>query len=148
MILRYSNLTLIDTPKATADAQSIHNRVTAEGRWIRQTSGGADCFAIVELVIEPLAAEGVWFVNSLSNLTAIFAPYPLLETDCDRVNGCIDGIVVGLREALVERALTGKNLNGLKISLTRMRMHTVDSSPRCFRIAAKIAMSDALAGAD
>ncbi len=102
----------------------------AEGKYIRQ-SGGRGQYGHVIIRVEPLErGKGFEFVNQIKGgiIPAEFIP----------------SVERGVREAMEEGVLAGYPIVDLRVTLYDGSFHEVDSSDIAFRIAASIALKDAV----
>lgn len=124
--------------------ETIKGKAEAEGKYIRQ-SGGRGQYGHVWLKVEPLTEEdraeipekkikdksrGFLFVNEIKGATIPNEYIPAAEK--------------GSREAMDRGVLAGYPLVNLKVSLFDGSYHEVDSSEAAFKIAASMALQEAV----
>ena len=110
--------------------ETISQQTRGEGRFIRQT-GGRGQFGCVSLKIAPLCrGEGFIFENQIVGGTIPREYIPAVEK--------------GVREAIESGILAGYPLVDLKVSLLDGAFHEVDSSELAFKIAASMALKEAV----
>jgi hypothetical protein len=100
--------------------------VAAQGRYIRQTSGGMDCFAIVDILVEPVPESNLdlsWEVG-------------LDQIPRDFSEACLAGVTSVLEEL-------GVTCIGTRVRIVGGVHHPTDSKSRCY----SAAMSDAFKSA-
>ena len=110
--------------------EAITKKAEARGRYVRQT-GGRGQYGDCELVLEPQApGAGFTFENRIvgGSVPREFVP----------------GIQRGAREALDTGVVAGYPVVDVKVSLVDGSFHAVDSSEMAFRIAASMAVKEAL----
>jgi elongation factor G len=110
--------------------ETILGTADAEGKYIRQ-SGGRGQYGHVIIRVEPLErGKGFEFVNQIKGgiIPAEFIP----------------SVEKGIRDAMEEGVLAGYPLVDLRVTLYDGSFHEVDSSDIAFRIAASIALKDAV----
>ena len=110
--------------------EAITKKAEARGRYVRQT-GGRGQYGDCELVLEPQApGAGFTFENRIvgGSVPREFVP----------------GIQRGAREALDTGVVAGYPVMDVKVSLVDGSFHAVDSSEMAFRIAASMAVKEAL----
>ena len=110
--------------------EAITKKAEARGRYVRQT-GGRGQYGDCELQIEPQApGAGFMFENRIvgGSVPREFVP----------------GIQRGAREALDTGVVAGYPVVDVKVSLVDGSFHAVDSSEMAFRIAASMAVKEAL----
>jgi len=110
--------------------ETIHGKIQQQGRYKHQT-GGHGMFGDVHLEIEPQQrGAGFKFDERVKGgvVPAQFFP----------------GVEKGIREALEKGPIAGFPVVDLKVTLFDGSYHTVDSNEASFRMAAAIAMRDAL----
>ena len=107
-------------------ALEFREAVGSQGRYIRQTSGGMDCFAILDILVEPAAESNfdlLWEVG-------------LDQIPRDFSEACLAGVTSVLEEL-------GVTCSGTRIRIVGGVHHPTDSKPRCY----SAAMRDAFKGA-
>ena len=110
--------------------EAITKKAEARGRYVRQT-GGRGQYGDCELQLEPQApGAGFMFENRIvgGSVPREFVP----------------GIQRGAREALDTGVVAGYPVVDVKVSLVDGSFHAVDSSEMAFRIAASMAVKEAL----
>ena len=110
--------------------EAITKKAEARGRYVRQT-GGRGQYGDCELVLEPQEpGAGFTFENRIvgGSVPREFVP----------------GIQRGAREALDTGVVAGYPVVDVKVSLVDGSFHAVDSSEMAFRIAASMAVKEAL----
>lgn len=112
--------------------ESITKPAEGEGKFVRQ-SGGHGQYGHVKIKVEPLEDGGYEFVNAI-------------------VGGVIpkeyfNAIEAGIQEALQSGLIGGYPVLGVKVTLYDGSYHDVDSSEMSFKIAASMAIKDALSKA-
>jgi elongation factor G len=110
--------------------ETIVGTADAEGKYIRQ-SGGRGQYGHVIIRVEPLErGKGFEFVNQIKGgiIPAEFIP----------------SVEKGIRDAMEEGVLAGYPIVDLRVTLYDGSFHEVDSSDIAFRIAASIALKDAV----
>jgi elongation factor G len=113
--------------------ETITASVRAEGRYIKQSGGSGD-FGVVQLAVEPReSGAGFTFENKVKGGAVPKEFVPAVETGC--------------REATQSGPLAGYEVVDVGVRLLDGQAHDVDSSERSFKIAASMAMKDALRNA-
>lgn len=119
----------VGRPKV-AYKEAIRNNVKAEGRFVRQT-GGRGQFGHVWLEVEPLGpGSGVQFETQVVGGTVPKEYFKAIEQ--------------GVREAAESGTLAGYPVVDLKATLYDGSYHEVDSSEMAFKVAASMALKEAL----
>ena len=122
----------------------------ATGRHVRQTSCPGH-FALVTLKLEiDFGPDAVFFVSGLDEDSPVWfvdmqeppGATRSLGTDCWAP--FVADVVQGVREALARLSPAGSPIQGLKVSLTSMKVHRVDSRVGDFKQAAILAMTEAV----
>jgi len=113
--------------------ETIRKKVTAEGKFIRQ-SGGRGQYGHVVLEVEPAPGQGFIFESKIVG-GVIPKEY-------------INPVVEGIREAMTTGVLAGYPMIDLKATLTDGSYHPVDSSEVAFKIAGSLALKNAASKAD
>ena len=108
--------------------ETIRKRAEGEGRFVRQ-SGGRGQYGHCKITVEPLAGDGVEFVNDIFGGAIPKEFIPSVEK--------------GVREALANGALAGYETVGGKVTLHDGTYHEVDSSEVAFKVAGSMAWKDA-----
>ncbi|MCD6167300.1 elongation factor G [candidate division KSB1 bacterium] len=114
--------------------ETIRRKVTAEGKFIRQT-GGRGQYGHVVIEVEP-AEKGTKFVFE-DKITGGVIPKEY-----------INSVREGIEEAMGNGVLAGYPLVDIKVSLIDGSYHPVDSSDLAFKIAGSMALQEAVAKAD
>ncbi len=110
--------------------EALRRSADAEGRFVKQ-AGGRGQYGHVRLRLEPLAqGAGFEFVDATRGAMIPAAYCPAIRA--------------GVEEALPSGALAGFPVVDLRVTLLGGSYHEVDSSENAFRIAAQIAVKDAL----
>ncbi|MCS7183759.1 MAG: elongation factor G [Patescibacteria group bacterium] len=110
--------------------ETITKAVEAEGKYIRQ-SGGRGQYGHVVIKVEPLERnKGFEFINAIKSGVIPDNFIPAVEK--------------GIRETIEKGVVAGYPLTDLKITLFDGSFHEVDSSDLAFKIAAEIALKDAV----
>jgi elongation factor G len=110
--------------------ETITRPASAVGRLVKQT-GGRGQFAVVEIEIEPLpSGEGLVFENNVVGGAVPRQFVPSVES--------------GIRDAMTQGVLGEHPVVDVKVSLVDGKYHDVDSSERAFRMAAYMAMREAV----
>lgn len=110
--------------------ETITAPASAEGKFIKQT-GGRGQYGHVIIEVEPLPrGDGFEFVNKLTGGVIPKEFVPAIEE--------------GIRETLETGVLAGYPMTDIKVTLLDGSYHEVDSSEVAFKIAASIAMTEAL----
>lgn len=110
--------------------ETISKEARGEGRFIRQ-SGGRGQFGCVSLKVLPLSRDGGFiFENQITGGTIPREYIPAVEK--------------GIKESIDNGVLAGYPLMDLKVILLDGAFHEVDSSELAFKIAASMALKDAL----
>jgi elongation factor G len=113
---------------------SIRRHVEQEGKFIRQ-SGGRGQYGHVKLRLEPLArGEGFVFVDAIVG-GVVPREY-------------IAAVQAGIREAMDHGSLGGYPVVDIRVTLYDGSYHEVDSSELAFKIAASMALKEAIKQAD
>lgn len=113
----------------------------ATGRHFRQTSCPGH-FAVVTLRLEiDFGPDAVVFVNRLDAGSPVWFVAMKDPVEANRSLGTewapfVAEVVEGVREALAQLSPDGSPIQALKVSLTGMKVHPVDSRVRDFRQAA------------
>ena len=108
--------------------ETIRKPAEGEGRFVRQ-SGGRGQYGHCKITVEPLAGDGVEFVNDIFGGAIPKEFIPSVEK--------------GVREALANGALAGYETVGVKVTLHDGTYHEVDSSEVAFKVAGSMAWKDA-----
>ncbi len=108
--------------------ETIRKPAEGEGRFVRQ-SGGRGQYGHCKIMVEPLAGDGVEFVNDIFGGAIPKEFIPSVEK--------------GVREALANGALAGYETVGVKVTLHDGTYHEVDSSEVAFKVAGSMAWKDA-----
>ncbi len=108
--------------------ETIRKPAQGEGRFVRQ-SGGRGQYGHCKITVEPLAGDGVEFVNDIFGGAIPKEFIPSVEK--------------GVREALANGALAGYETVGVKVTLHDGTYHEVDSSEVAFKVAGSMAWKDA-----
>jgi len=117
-------------PPQVAYKETIRKAVRAEGRYIKQTGGSGD-YGVVVVEVEPNeAGKGFEFVDATKG-----APIP---------REFVPAVRHGSEEALQSGELAGYPVVDVRVKLIDGQAHDVDSSERSFKIAASIAVREAL----
>ncbi len=110
--------------------ETVRQTATAEARFERQT-GGHGQFAHVILQVEPRAeGQGKKFTDKV-------APGTIPRE-------FISAVEIGVREALQAGILAGYPVDDIEVALVGGSYHEVDSSEQAFKVAAGMALKDAL----
>lgn len=110
--------------------ETIKGEAEAEGKYIRQ-SGGRGQYGHVWLRVKPLErSKGFVFLNQIKGGTIPHEFIPAVEK--------------GVKEALDKGVLAGFTLTDLEIALYDGSFHEVDSSEMAFKIAAAMALQEAV----
>jgi len=110
--------------------ETIKGTAEAEGKYIRQ-SGGRGQYGHVWLRVEPLErGKGLEFIDEIKSGTIPQEFIPAVEK--------------GVKEAAQKGVLAGYPLQDLSVTLYDGSFHEVDSSEFAFKIAASIALQDAV----
>ncbi|GIW65736.1 MAG: elongation factor G [Candidatus Parcubacteria bacterium] len=110
--------------------ETITKTVEAEGKYIRQ-SGGRGQYGHVVIKVDPLERnKGFEFVNAIKGGIIPDNFIPAIEK--------------GLRETIEKGVIANYPLTDIKITLFDGSFHEVDSSDLAFKIAAEIALKDAV----
>lgn len=110
--------------------ETIKGKAESEGKYIRQ-SGGRGQYGHVWLRVEPLErGKGFEFVNEIKGGIIPQEYIPAIEK--------------GVKEAMDNGVLAGFKLQDIKVTLYDGSYHEVDSSEAAFKIAASIALQDAV----
>jgi elongation factor G len=110
--------------------ETITTPAEAEGRYIKQTGGAGD-YAVVRIDIEPgERGSGFAFENAVKG--------GAVPTEF------ISAVRSGCEEALGGGVLAGHEVVDVRVRLVDGQAHEVDSSERSFKIAASMAMRDAM----
>ena len=110
--------------------ETITKAVEAEGKYIRQ-SGGRGQYGHVVIKVEPLERnKGFEFVNAIKGGIIPDNFIPAIEK--------------GLKETIEKGVIANYPLTDIKITLFDGSFHEVDSSDLAFKIAAEIALKDAV----
>lgn len=113
--------------------ESIQGSAEAEGKYVRQ-SGGRGQYGHVKLRVEPQeAGKGYEFVNAIVG-GAIPKDY-------------INSIDTGIQEALETGVVAGYEVLDVKVTVFDGSYHDVDSSEMAYKIAASMAIRDAMSKA-
>lgn len=104
--------------------ETIRKRVSAEGRFVKQ-SGGRGQYGHCCIVLEPNPASGFEFVNSIKGGSIPRDFIPAVER--------------GVREAMETGVLAGYETVDVKVTLEDGSFHEVDSSEVAFKIAGSMA---------
>ncbi|MBH41083.1 MAG: elongation factor G [Chloroflexi bacterium] len=104
--------------------ETIRKRVSAEGRFVKQ-SGGRGQYGHCCIVLEPNPASGFEFVNSITGGSIPRDFIPAVER--------------GVREAMETGVLAGYETVDVKVTLEDGSFHEVDSSEVAFKIAGSMA---------
>ena len=107
--------------------ETIRKKVSAEGRFVRQ-SGGRGQYGHCRITIEPNPAGDFEFDNAITR-GAIPREY-------------IPSVERGVREAMESGVLAGYETVGVKVTLEDGSFHEVDSSEVAFKIAGSMAYKD------
>ncbi len=117
-------------PPQVAYKETIRKTVRAEGRYIKQTGGSGD-YGVVVLELGPNEqGKGFEFVDATKGAPIPREYIPAVRQGCD--------------EALQSGELAGYPVIDVRVRLLDGQAHDVDSSERSFKIAASIAMREAL----
>ena len=108
--------------------ETIRKSAEGEGRFVRQ-SGGRGQYGHCKIRVEPLAGDGVEFVDDIFGGAIPKEFIPSVEK--------------GVREALANGALAGYETVGVKVTLHDGTYHEVDSSEVAFKVAGSMAWKDA-----
>lgn len=109
--------------------ETIKNKATAEGKYIRQT-GGRGQYGHVEINIEPLdSGKGYEFVNKIVGGSIPREYIPAVDK--------------GIKEAMERGVLAGYPVVDVMVILFDGSYHDVDSSEMAFKIAGSLAFKDA-----
>ncbi|MCX6638876.1 MAG: elongation factor G [bacterium] len=114
--------------------ETIRRKVTAEGRFVRQT-GGHGQFGHVVIEIEP-GAPGSGYVFENRIIGGVIPREYINPTS------------QGIKEALKNGVISGNPLTDIKVSLLDGSYHEVDSSELAFKIAGSMALQEAARKAD
>ncbi|GIW66115.1 MAG: elongation factor G [Candidatus Parcubacteria bacterium] len=110
--------------------ETITKSVEAEGKYIRQ-SGGRGQYGHVVIKVEPLERnKGFEFINAIKGGIIPDNFIPAVEK--------------GLRETIEKGIIAGYPVTDIKVTLFDGSFHEVDSSDLAFKIAAEIALKDAV----
>jgi elongation factor G len=110
--------------------ETISKSVEAEGKYIRQ-SGGRGQYGHVLIKVEPLERnKGFEFVNAIKGGIIPDNFIPAIEK--------------GIRETMERGIIAGYPVTDIKVTLFDGSFHEVDSSDLAFKIAAEIALKDAV----
>jgi elongation factor G len=110
--------------------ETISKSVEAEGKYIRQ-SGGRGQYGHVVIKVEPLERnKGFEFVNAIKGGIIPDNFIPAIEK--------------GIRETMERGIIAGYPVTDIKVTLFDGSFHEVDSSDLAFKIAAEIALKDAV----
>jgi elongation factor G len=110
--------------------ETVTRKQSGEGKFIRQ-SGGRGHYGHVVLTVEPLTDGTVFaFENRLEGdvIPRVFIP----------------AIEKGIREAMQNGVIAGGAMIGVKVTLTGGSSHEVDSTELAFKVAATMAVRDAV----
>ena len=108
--------------------ETIRRSAEGEGRFVRQ-SGGRGQYGHCKIRVEPLAGDGVEFVDDIFGGAIPKEFIPSVEK--------------GVREALANGALAGYETVGVRVTLHDGTYHEVDSSEVAFKVAGSMAWKDA-----
>ncbi len=115
---------------SVAYKETITAAVEQEGKFIRQ-SGGKGQYGHVWLKVEP-TENGTHFAFE-NKMTGMAIPKEY-----------IPGIEKGVKEAMTNGAIAGYPLTGIKVTLLDGTYHDVDSNEMAYKIAASMALQDAV----
>ncbi len=113
--------------------ETITRPASSDTKYARQ-SGGKGQYGHVKIDIEPNPEKGFEFVNNIVG-GAIPKEY-------------IPAVEAGLQGAMLSGVLAGFNVVDIKVTLTDGSYHEVDSSEMAFKIAASMALKDAMRKAE
>ena len=121
-------------PPQVAYKETLTRAVRSEGRYIKQT-GGAGEYGVVVLEVQPNASgQGFAFEDATRGGVIPKEFVPAVRHGCE--------------EALQSGELAGYPVVDVKVRLVDGQYHEVDSSERSFKIAASLAVKDAMRRAD
>lgn len=110
--------------------ETITEKATAEGKYIKQT-GGKGQYGHVVIEVEPLNSQESFIFEDCITQGVIPKEF-------------IPAVKKGIEEAMEMGALAGYPVRGVKVRLINGSYHEVDSSEMAFKIAASIAFKDAV----
>jgi len=110
--------------------ETVTQKQSGEGKFIRQ-SGGRGHYGHVVLTVEPLTGGAVFAFEN--NLEADIIPRAFLPA-----------IEKGIREAMQNGVIAGGAMIGVKVTLTGGSSHDVDSTELAYKVAATMAVRDAV----
>jgi hypothetical protein len=123
-----------DLRERATRAVTIEQPVEYQGRYVRQTSCPGH-FAVVTLRLEPYAGRApVVFLNAA-------------EADAN-VQQWVPSVEEGIQQFVAERSERGQRLTGLRVVLTRLVQHSIDSRARSFERATILVLSEAFGPTD
>ncbi|HXG40918.1 MAG TPA: elongation factor G [Candidatus Limnocylindrales bacterium] len=120
---------IVTRPPKVAYRETIRGRAEGHGRYKKQT-GGHGMFADVKIELEPNPGGGVEFAERIVGGAVPKQFFP--------------GVEKGIRETAAEGVIAGYPLIDFKATLFDGQYHTVDSNELSFKIAASLALKQAV----